>query len=60
MPSLIAVEVFGILREGPLTVLKTNMPRIEVNQFPFSNIARPTTGIHRTSIWGIRVRDNAV
>ncbi|XP_045158401.2 S-phase kinase-associated protein 2-like isoform X2 [Mercenaria mercenaria] len=60
MPSLLAVEVFGILRENPLKVLKSNLPRTEVNSYPFSSIARPTTGIHRTSIWGIRVRDNAV
>jgi len=60
MPSLMAVDVFGMLREGPLEVLKANLPRIEVNAFHFSDVARPTTGIRRTSIWGIRVRDNAV
>ncbi|XP_052774430.1 S-phase kinase-associated protein 2-like [Mya arenaria] len=59
MPSLMAVNVFGMLREGPLEVLKVNMPRVEVNTFHFSDVARPTTGIRRTSIWGIRVRDNA-
>lgn len=60
MHSLNAVNVFGMLREGPLEVLKANMPRIEVNCYYFSDIARPTTGHRRTSIWGIRVRDNAV
>jgi len=60
MPSLSAVNVFGMLREGPLEVLKTNMPRVDVNSFYFSEVARPTTGHRRTSIWGIRVRDNAV
>ncbi|KAJ8306639.1 hypothetical protein KUTeg_017184 [Tegillarca granosa] len=57
MDSLIAVDLFGMFREGALKELRESMPHLEVNKFPFSNIARPTTGIRRTSIWGLRVRD---
>ena len=57
---LVAVDVFGMLREGPLDQLKESMPNIDINNFPFSSIARPTTGIRRTSIWGIRVRETFV
>ena len=60
LQRLVAVDVFGMLREGPLEQLKENMPNIDINNFPFSSIARPTTGIRRTSIWGIRVRENFV
>ena len=59
-PSLLVVNVYGILNEGSLEVLKGHMRGLEVNQFPFSTVSRPTTGIRRTSIWGIRVRDNVV
>ncbi|KAL5022701.1 hypothetical protein ScPMuIL_001856 [Solemya velum] len=58
--SLLAVDVFGMLREGSLQQLKESMRNIEINKFPFSSIARPTTGVRRTSIWGCRVRDSFV
>ncbi|OWF38166.1 S-phase kinase-associated protein 2-like [Mizuhopecten yessoensis] len=57
LDSMLAVDVFGMLREGALQQLREAMFRIEINKFPFSSIARPTTGIRRTSIWGLRVRD---
>ncbi|XP_069128051.1 S-phase kinase-associated protein 2-like [Argopecten irradians] len=60
LDSLLAVDVFGMLREGALQQLREAMFRIEINKFPFSSIARPTTGIRRTSIWGLRVRDNVI
>ena len=58
--TLLALDVFGMLKEMALLHLKQTMPNIEINKFPFSSIARPTTGIRRTSVWGLRVRDNAV
>ncbi|XP_064605504.1 S-phase kinase-associated protein 2-like [Liolophura sinensis] len=58
--TLLAVDMFGMLREAPLQQLRESMPRIEINKFPFSSIARPTTGIRRTSLWGMRVRDTNV
>ena len=60
LPRIAAIDVFGMLREGALNELMDSMPNIDINNFPFSNIARPTTGIRRTSIWGIKVRENLV
>ncbi|XP_067677623.1 S-phase kinase-associated protein 2-like [Haliotis asinina] len=58
--NLLALDLFGMFREDALQVVRRSMRHIEINKFPFSSIARPTTGIRRTSIWGIRVRDNKV
>ncbi|XP_076355094.1 S-phase kinase-associated protein 2-like isoform X1 [Tachypleus tridentatus] len=57
MPSLKHLEVFGVLTEMAIQSLRFSLPHIEINRHLFSTIARPTTGIHRTSIWGLRVRD---
>ncbi|XP_022317982.2 S-phase kinase-associated protein 2-like [Crassostrea virginica] len=59
-PSLSKLEVFGMFRDGTMEQLKQEMEDIELNRFPFSSIARPTTGIRMTSLWGLRVRENAV
>ncbi|KAL3868250.1 hypothetical protein ACJMK2_041081 [Sinanodonta woodiana] len=58
--SLLAIEMFGMLRETALQQLRETMRGVDINKFPFSCVARPTTGIRRTSIWGMRVRDNLV
>jgi F-box and leucine-rich repeat protein 1 (S-phase kinase-associated protein 2) len=47
-----------MLKENAIQHLCDRLPNIQVNKYPFSSIARPTTGIRRTSIWGLRVRDN--
>ncbi|KAI0230577.1 S-phase kinase-associated protein 2 [Lamellibrachia satsuma] len=60
IPTLLALDVFGMLKESALLQLRHVLCNIEVNKFPFSSIARPTTGIRRTSIWGVRVRDTAI
>ena len=47
------MDIFGTLSQIPLQQLRDEFgTRIHLNMFPFSNIARPTTGIQRTSIWG--------
>ncbi|XP_048760343.1 S-phase kinase-associated protein 2-like [Ostrea edulis] len=58
--SLTEVEVFGMFRDGTMEQLKQEMVNVELNRYPFSSVARPTTGIRMTSLWGLRVRDNAV
>ena len=58
--TLLALDVFGMLKESALVQLHEALPNIEINKFPFSSIARPTTGVRRTSIWGLRVRDSVV
>ncbi|XP_064626085.1 S-phase kinase-associated protein 2-like [Lineus longissimus] len=60
MVSLMALDLFGTTIDGALEVIQDALPNVEINKFPFSNIARPTTGIRRTSIWGLRVRDSVL
>lgn len=55
--SLLAVDVFGMLKDEPLKLLRGKLSPIQINKYPLSSIARPTTGVRRTSIWGLRVRD---
>ncbi|CAG4980604.1 unnamed protein product [Parnassius apollo] len=57
MPSLQYVDVWGMLQSGSLNALRAALPAIQINQFMFSAIARPTVGARRTSIWGLRTRD---
>ncbi|XP_059094967.1 S-phase kinase-associated protein 2-like [Tigriopus californicus] len=57
MPSLRFFNVFGIFKSTGIEELKEQLSPIEVNKFLFSSIARPTVGIKRTSLWGLRVRD---
>ncbi|XP_061727334.1 S-phase kinase-associated protein 2-like [Cydia pomonella] len=57
MPSLQYLEVWGMLQTASLSALRAALPAIQVNQFMFSAIARPTVGARRTSIWGLRTRD---
>lgn len=60
IPTLLALDVFGMLKETALAQLREAMPSIRINKFPFSSIGRPTTGNRRTSIWGLRVRDTCL
>ncbi|XP_077982042.1 S-phase kinase-associated protein 2-like [Glandiceps talaboti] len=57
MPNLVALNIFGLLHEDGLQMLKTSMPQVEINKYPFSSIARPTTGLRRSSIWGVKCYD---
>ena len=57
-PRLENLQVFGCLRSEALAELKERLgPRIAVNEFMFSAVARPTVGTKRTSLWGIQVRE---
>lgn len=56
-PSLEFLNVFGLLKPPALQELEERLPGVKVNKMLFSEIARPTVGIKRTSIWGIRVRE---
>ncbi|XP_076035199.1 S-phase kinase-associated protein 2-like [Oratosquilla oratoria] len=57
IPSLLYLDVFGILSEAALNTVRESLPKKYVNKYYFSSVARPTVGIKRTSIWGFRVRD---
>ncbi|CAF3929696.1 unnamed protein product [Adineta steineri] len=57
LPAFSTLDIFGTLGQIQLQQLHNEFgTRIHLNSFPFSNIARPTTGIQRTSIWGLRTR----
>lgn len=57
MPSLQQLELFGVLNDTHLHVVRRKLPNLDINKQLFSTVARPTTGIRRTSIWGLKVRD---
>ncbi|XP_059047348.1 S-phase kinase-associated protein 2-like [Achroia grisella] len=57
MPAMQFLDVWGMLPSKSLSALKSALPGIQINQFMFSAIARPTVGQRRTSIWGLRTRD---
>ncbi|KAL4711765.1 hypothetical protein ACJJTC_004107 [Scirpophaga incertulas] len=57
MVSLQYLEVWGMLQSTSLNALRAALPAIQINQFMFSAIARPTVGTRRTSLWGLRTRD---
>lgn len=56
LPSLTHLNIFGLFSENQIEALKKSC-KVVINQMKFSSIARPTVGIRRTSIWGLRVRD---
>jgi len=57
LPAFSTLDIFGTLPQILLQQIHDEFySRIHLNSFPFSNIARPTTGIQRTSIWGLRTR----
>ncbi|XP_052746254.1 S-phase kinase-associated protein 2 [Bicyclus anynana] len=57
MSSLQYLEVWGMLPTSSTNALRAALPAIQINQFMFSAISRPTVGTRRTSIWGLRTRD---
>ncbi|RXG58679.1 S-phase kinase-associated protein 2 [Armadillidium vulgare] len=57
MKNLLYLDVYGILDDRDLATVRDNLPNIKVNKYLFSSVARPTVGVRRTSIWGVRVRD---
>ncbi|XP_077531708.1 S-phase kinase-associated protein 2-like [Haemaphysalis longicornis] len=57
MECLQHLEVFGLLTDAALQSLRSRLPHVDINKQLFSTIARPTTGVRISSIWGLRVRD---
>jgi len=56
-PTLLYLNVFGLLRDAAMVELRQRLKGIEINKFLFTSVARPTVGIKRTSIWNLRVRE---
>lgn len=57
MTRLRFLDVFGVMTEEALKTVQVKCEGVEINKFLYSSVARPTVGVRRTSIWGLRVRD---
>lgn len=57
MPSLLYLDIFCLISEQILKTLQVACGETQLNKFLYSSVARPTVGVRRTSIWGLRVRD---
>ncbi|XP_006902418.1 PREDICTED: S-phase kinase-associated protein 2 [Elephantulus edwardii] len=57
IPTLKTLQVFGIVSDGILQVLKDALPHLQINSSHFSPIARPTIcSTKNQEIWGIKCR----
>ncbi|XP_010009082.1 PREDICTED: S-phase kinase-associated protein 2 [Nestor notabilis] len=57
IPTLKTLQVFGIVTDGSLQILKESLPDIEINCSYFTSIARPTVGSKKShAIWGIKCK----
>ena len=57
LPYLVNLDIFGVVDDRGLQKLHSLLgPSIALNQQRFSSVARPTYGLRRTSIWGLRTR----
>lgn len=57
LPRLRFLDIFGLISEELLKSFQAKCEKVEINKFLYSAVARPTVGVRRTSIWGLRVRD---
>lgn len=57
IPSLKTLQVFGIVPDGTLQLLREALPHLQINGSYFTTIARPAVGLQtHPEIWGIRCR----
>ncbi|KAJ8260932.1 hypothetical protein COCON_G00166550 [Conger conger] len=57
LPELKTLEVFGLVQDSYLPVLKETLPRVHINTCCFSSVARPTpAGRRDRSMWGATCR----
>ncbi|NXN88508.1 SKP2 protein, partial [Bombycilla garrulus] len=55
--TLKTLQVFGIVTDGSLQLLKEALPNMKINGSQFTRIARPTVGAKNShEIWGIKCR----
>ncbi|XP_037091352.1 S-phase kinase-associated protein 2-like [Pollicipes pollicipes] len=57
LSTLKRMEVYNCFNEAGVETLRRALPKLQINTQPFSEVARPTVGNRRTSIWEQRVRD---
>lgn len=57
IPTLKTLQVFGIVPDSTLQLLKEALPHLQINCSHFTAIARPTIGLKSNpEIWGIKCR----
>ncbi|XP_073933719.1 S-phase kinase-associated protein 2 isoform X2 [Castor canadensis] len=57
IPTLKTLQVFGIVPDGTLQLLREALPHLQINCSYFTTIARPTIGNKKNQeIWGIKCR----
>ena len=57
IPTLKTLQVFGIVPDGTLQLLKEALPHLQINCSHFTTISRPTIGNKKNQeIWGIKCR----
>ncbi|NWW45069.1 SKP2 protein, partial [Pedionomus torquatus] len=57
IPALKSLQVFGIVSDSSLQLLKETLPGVKINCSHFTSIARPTVGNKKNhEIWGIACR----
>ncbi|XP_075344664.1 S-phase kinase-associated protein 2 isoform X2 [Mycteria americana] len=57
IPTLKTLQVFGIVTDSSLQLLKETLPDMKINCSHFTSIARPTVGSKKNhEIWGIKCR----
>ncbi|XP_076218644.1 S-phase kinase-associated protein 2 isoform X5 [Aptenodytes patagonicus] len=57
IPTLKTLQVFGIVTDSSLQLLKETLPNMKINCSHFTSIARPTVGSKKNhEIWGIKCR----
>uniref|UniRef100_A0A8C6QDJ9 S-phase kinase-associated protein 2 n=1 Tax=Nannospalax galili TaxID=1026970 RepID=A0A8C6QDJ9_NANGA len=57
IPTLKTLQVFGIVPDGTLQLLREALPHLQINCSYFTTIARPTTANKKSpEIWGIKCR----
>uniref|UniRef100_A0A2K5CRH9 S-phase kinase associated protein 2 n=1 Tax=Aotus nancymaae TaxID=37293 RepID=A0A2K5CRH9_AOTNA len=57
IPTLKTLQVFGIVPDGTLQLLKEALPHLQINCSHFTTIARPTIDNQKNQeIWGIKCR----
>ncbi|NXP43942.1 SKP2 protein, partial [Heliornis fulica] len=57
IPTLKTLQVFGIVTDNSLQLLREALPDIKINCSPFTSIARPTVNSKKNcEIWGIKCR----
>ncbi|NXK10579.1 SKP2 protein, partial [Herpetotheres cachinnans] len=57
IPTLKTLQVFGIVNDSSLQLLREMLPEMKINCSPFTSIARPTVSSKKNhEIWGIKCR----